>query len=340
MAWNNYLKDQKSSPYISMLEGYGKNYMNPNSSYNAGMFDKAMRSGREAAGQSYNQGMRMQAAGVNPFANQQYRASINGARDASYGQYQSGMAQNQQMGQSMLGMGMQARMQQAQMEQQQKQWDREYRQHERGQWMTLGGTLASGMIQPGGLLGKAIDPTTKISIDSDSGVTSDVLGDVVNGAVADAVPAAVSGITAETQGLLDRFVQEDRFNQWFGTRDPSGVGDRVIGGPVASIGFTEDGRIFNRALLNSNPAIAFAYNGDQQMRIPPEVLKQLKGNETFTLRPSTTDPNTLGWFVKSAPDALGNYTYRPITIQGSTANERVIFTTPAFSQWQFGPRGD
>ena len=118
MAWNNYLKDQRSSPYISMLEGYGKNYLDPRGSQNMMMRDTYMQAGRENAGQQYREGMKMGAAGMNPFANQQYRSSLRDNTESAYRGYQSGVMQNQQMGQSMLGMGLQARMQQAQMEQQ------------------------------------------------------------------------------------------------------------------------------------------------------------------------------------------------------------------------------
>lgn len=149
MAYNDYYNTNPSGAgggYISMLEGYAKNYMDPNSQYNKGQYNQFKQMGTDNAAMQGQQGMRMQAAGQNPFANEQYRASMSDATGQAHNAYMQHNQQSQQLGTGMLGMGMQARMQMSQQAQQQEQWEKERKQQGIGQWMGLGGTLLSAAL--------------------------------------------------------------------------------------------------------------------------------------------------------------------------------------------------
>jgi hypothetical protein len=145
-SWDNYL----GGGYISSLEGYAKNYMDPNSQYNQGQYNKFKEAGANTAAQQYQGGLKMQAAGQNPFANEQYQSNMNNYNQQAYDAYNQQMYGNQQLGTGLLGMSQQARIQQANMIQQQKQWDREYKQHKWGQILGLAGTLGGGLLMGGG----------------------------------------------------------------------------------------------------------------------------------------------------------------------------------------------
>lgn len=160
-SWAGYMNNRYSSPYINMLEGYARNYMDPNSPYNMKQFAGLRGEGRSAAGQQFNQGMKMSAAGQNPFANQQYQGAMRSNVDSAMMARNQQTNANQQLGQGMLGMGMQARATQAGMSQQQQQWDREYKQHEKGQWMGLAGTLLTAGIS--GPFAASMMPPTEIN---------------------------------------------------------------------------------------------------------------------------------------------------------------------------------
>lgn len=149
MNWRDYYNTNtpgSSNGYISMFDGYAKNYMDPNSKYNTSLRNQFNRQGQDIASSQHAQGMKMQAAGVNPFANQQYRQASGQAREASMGAYNEAVRSNQQLGAGMLGMGLQARTQMSQQEQQHDAMAKERAQHERGQWLTLGGTLLGASI--------------------------------------------------------------------------------------------------------------------------------------------------------------------------------------------------
>ena len=154
MSW----QDPINNNYISMLEGYAQNYMNPNSQYNRGQYNNFKQMGVDNAGQTYNQGLRMQAMGQNPFATQQYREALSNATGQAQDAYMQQNQQSQSLGAGMLGMANQTRQQLAQQMQQQAQMDREYRQHKRGQWLGLLGTLGSAAITGplGGIMGKGL----------------------------------------------------------------------------------------------------------------------------------------------------------------------------------------
>ena len=149
MSYNDYYNTNPSGAggeYISMLEGYARNYMNPNSQYNRGQYNQFKQMGTDNAAMQGQQGMRMQAAGVNPFANDQYRAALSDATGQAHNAYMQQNQHSQQLGTSMLGMGLQARTQMAQQQQQQEQWKAEMKQQKLGQWMGLGGTLLSAAL--------------------------------------------------------------------------------------------------------------------------------------------------------------------------------------------------
>jgi hypothetical protein len=169
-SWADYMNNRQSSPYINMLEGYARNYMDPNSPYNMKQFAGLRGEGRSAAGQQFNQGMKMSAAGQNPFANQQYQGAMRSNVDSAMMARNQQTNTNQQLGQGMLGMGMQARATQAGMSQQQQQWDREYKQHETGQWLALGGTLLGAGIS--GPLASMLQKPPEINTRVDAGPSS------------------------------------------------------------------------------------------------------------------------------------------------------------------------
>lgn len=149
MAWSDYYNTQpqgSSGGYISMLEGYAQNYMNPNSQYNRGQFNQFNQMGQDSAAAQGQQGLRMQAAGQNPFANQQYRAASAEGVGQAHNAYMQQNQQSQAIGANYNQMAMQTRMQMAQQAQQQAQMDREYKQHRMGQWLGLGGTLMSAAL--------------------------------------------------------------------------------------------------------------------------------------------------------------------------------------------------
>ena len=154
MSW----QDPINNNYISMLEGYAQNYMNPNSQYNRGQYNNFKQMGVDNAGQTYNQGLRMQAMGQNPFATQQYRGALSNATGQAQDAYMQQNQQSQGLGAGLLGMANQTRQQLAQQMQQQAQWDREYKQHKRGQWLGLLGTLGSAAFTGplGGIMGKGL----------------------------------------------------------------------------------------------------------------------------------------------------------------------------------------
>ena len=149
MNWRDYYNTTtpgNSNGYISMFDGYARNYMDPNSKYNTGLRHQFNSQGQDMASSQHAQGMKMQAAGVNPFANQQYRQASGQAREASMSAYNEAVRGNQQLGAGMLGMGLQARTQMSQQEQQHDAMAKERAQHERGQWLTLGGTLLGATV--------------------------------------------------------------------------------------------------------------------------------------------------------------------------------------------------
>ena len=62
-----------TSEYSSM----GKDFLNPNSSRNRGMYNNLKQMGVDAIAQQYLNGARMGAMGQNPFANQQMRSGLS-----------------------------------------------------------------------------------------------------------------------------------------------------------------------------------------------------------------------------------------------------------------------
>lgn len=230
-SWASYMNNRQSSPYINMLEGYARNYMDPNSPYNMKQFAGLRSEGRSAAGQQFNQGMKMSAAGQNPFANQQYQGAISSNRDAAMNARNQQTNTNQQLGQGMLGMGMQARATQGGMHQQQQQWDREYRQHERGQWLGLLGTLASAGIM--GPLAAKLTPSTTINNNmpeqmsplaanmTQTNPTSGALQHYINSQ--DINPYDLVDVTSPNyQKVVNRF-GEQGINDWLGQAIDSGI---------------------------------------------------------------------------------------------------------------------
>ena len=92
----------------------GSQFMDPNSSLNRGMYNQLKRMGIDSAAQQYLSGMRMQAAGQNPFANEQYQSGLSnnlGQTQNAYNQYMQGA---QQTGSGLFGYALQGNMQNAQ----------------------------------------------------------------------------------------------------------------------------------------------------------------------------------------------------------------------------------
>jgi len=150
MAWNGYLNEQN---VIAPLEGYARKYLDENSAYNTGMYNRFKQAGQDAAGQQYQQGLRMQAMGQNPFANQQYRSNMAQANQAAMDQYINNHQASQQLGQGFMNMAVQARGQMDQLEQARKFAAQQKEASMINNWIGVGGTLLGAGLGGGAIGG-------------------------------------------------------------------------------------------------------------------------------------------------------------------------------------------
>jgi coproporphyrinogen III oxidase-like Fe-S oxidoreductase len=91
----------------------GKEFFDPNSMRNRGMYNNLKNMGIDSAAQQYLSGMKMQAAGQNPFANQQYRSNLAQGTEQTHNAYNQYMQQAQGIGSGLFGYALQGQMQNA-----------------------------------------------------------------------------------------------------------------------------------------------------------------------------------------------------------------------------------
>ena len=114
MGWFNNLlglnpvetRDVDTSRYTNM----GNEFFDEKSKRNRGMYNSLRQMGVDSAAQQYLSGMRMQAGGQNPFANEQFRSALSsgvGQTQNAYNQYMSNAAG---IGSGLYGMAMQGDM--------------------------------------------------------------------------------------------------------------------------------------------------------------------------------------------------------------------------------------
>ena len=92
----------------------GKQFFDPNSSMNKGQFGNIKKMGIDSVAQQQLGGMRMGAAGINPFGNEQYKSGLSDANELAANAYNSYLANAYQHGKGLLGMALQGNMQNAQ----------------------------------------------------------------------------------------------------------------------------------------------------------------------------------------------------------------------------------
>jgi hypothetical protein len=138
----------------NMLKGYADNYLNSNSRYNRDMYNDYRQQAMDYAGTQGNQGMRMAAAGANPFANEQYRGQMAAGLDQANNAYRVGMRDNQQLGASFMSMANQYKMHQEQLDWQKKQFAMQKKAALTNSLLGMGGTLLGAAM--GGPIGGAL----------------------------------------------------------------------------------------------------------------------------------------------------------------------------------------
>jgi hypothetical protein len=92
----------------------GKEFFDPNSMRNRGMYNNLKNMGIDSAAQQYLSGMKMQAAGQNPFANQQYRSNLAQGIEQTHNAYNQYMQGAQGVGSGLFGYALQGNMANAQ----------------------------------------------------------------------------------------------------------------------------------------------------------------------------------------------------------------------------------
>ena len=92
----------------------GKEFFDPNSMRNRGMYNNLKNMGIDSAAQQYLSGMKMQAAGQNPFANQQYRSNLAQVTEQTHNAYNQYMQGAQGIGSGLFGYALQGNMANAQ----------------------------------------------------------------------------------------------------------------------------------------------------------------------------------------------------------------------------------
>ena len=107
-----------SKPKVSKVD-YGeysqmaKEFFDPNSLRNRGMYNTLRNMGIDSAAMQHLGGMRMQAAGQNPFANEQYRSALSNNVQQTQGAYNQYLQNAYGIGSGLLGQALQGNMQNA-----------------------------------------------------------------------------------------------------------------------------------------------------------------------------------------------------------------------------------
>ena len=92
---------------VSQQQQLGNEFLNPNSQRNRGMYNTLRNMGIDSAAMQHLGGMRMQAAGQNPFANEQYRSSLSNNVQQTQGAYNQYLQNAYGMGSGLLGQALQ-----------------------------------------------------------------------------------------------------------------------------------------------------------------------------------------------------------------------------------------
>ena len=95
---------------VSQQQQLGSEFLNPNSRRNRGMYNTLRNMGIDSAAMQHLGGMRMQAAGQNPFANEQYRSSLSNNVQQTQGAYNQYLQNAYGMGSGLLGQALQGNM--------------------------------------------------------------------------------------------------------------------------------------------------------------------------------------------------------------------------------------
>jgi hypothetical protein len=95
---------------VSQQQQLGNEFLNPNSRRNLGMYNRLRNMGIDSAAMQHLGGMRMQAAGQNPFANEQYRSSLNNNVQQTQDAYNQYLQNAYGMGSGLLGQALQGNM--------------------------------------------------------------------------------------------------------------------------------------------------------------------------------------------------------------------------------------
>jgi multidrug efflux pump subunit AcrB len=95
---------------VSQQQQLGNEFLNPNSQRNRGMYNTLRNMGIDSAAMQHLGGMRMQAAGQNPFANEQYRSSLSNNVQQTQGAYNQYLQNAYGMGSGLLGQALQGNM--------------------------------------------------------------------------------------------------------------------------------------------------------------------------------------------------------------------------------------
>jgi hypothetical protein len=104
------IKTVDTAPYMSA----GKDFLNPQSSVNRGMFNNLKQMGIDAAAQQYMQGARMQAMGQNPFAQDQWKSALSNNLGQTQNAYSGYLNNAYGIGSSLLGQALQGNLANAQ----------------------------------------------------------------------------------------------------------------------------------------------------------------------------------------------------------------------------------
>jgi len=137
-----------------MLQGYANKFLDQGSQYNKSMYNDYRQQALDYAGAQANQGMRMSAAGVNPFANAQYRGALAQGLESANTAYREGMRNNAQIGASFMGMANQNQMQQDAFAHQKAMWEKQKKASFTNNLLGIGGTLLGAAL--GGPIGGAL----------------------------------------------------------------------------------------------------------------------------------------------------------------------------------------
>ena len=104
MGWSPVKTDTVDTSFAREM---GQSFFDPNSSMNRGLYDQSRRMGIDSAAQMGLSNFRMGAAGQNPFAGGQNRATFADAQNGAMQSWRQGLQSNYGVGSGLLSMAMQ-----------------------------------------------------------------------------------------------------------------------------------------------------------------------------------------------------------------------------------------